>query len=426
MSLIKKKNDDKTESNKNETSTISSLFLDILTSKPSDKRKRDKGVISTSLTNIKYNIDNQRIIKVAFPVYGNPISYIDENNKKKGIMIDIWNKIWNIISNKDEYKNAKIQFFILENVNTEELLNDMINKKYDIVLGDFTPTPERIKYTFFSNKLFTEKNVGVYIKDSTVLEYNVIDKLADILRYPIIFLIIASILIAFFNYFFKTKNSSFIDVYIQTINSFLGDKSGIISGKNYNIYAKNSIFIGLISLIVILILFLFLFYMQTIVISRSLNVLQENKDPFSFPKNKRVLVAYDSPYKIELKKCCDIDVIESKNKDTSSDIKLLADEFLERHEKDNIIGFYASSPIIEYVMRNEESTLYSSKLTISPTLFSEPSKVSFMISKYNPELLYDMNDAIHTLEWNGEMEKSCKSYLDRFCRQPMSISMFFK
>lgn len=426
MSLIKKEYEDKTKSNKNETNTISSLFLNILTSKPSSKGKKDKGLTSTPTSSVKYTLDNERIIKVAFPIYGNPISYIDENNEKRGIMIDIWNKIWNIIGNKDEYKNTRIQFFVLENVNTEKLLNDMINKKYDIVLGDFTPTPERIKYTFFSNKLFTEKNVGVYVKDSTVLEYNVVDKLADILRYPIIFVIVASILITFFNYFFKTKNASFIDVYIQTINSFLGDKSGIISGKNYNIYAKNSIFIGLISLTVILILFLFLFYMQTIVISKSLNVLEENKDPFSFPKNKRVLVAYDSPYKIELKKCCDIDVIESTNKYTSSDIKLLADEFLERHEKDNIIGFYASSPIIEYVLRNEKSTLYSSKLAISPTLFSEPSKVSFMVSKYNPELLYDMNDAIHTLEWNGEMEKSCKLYLDRFCRQPMSISMFFK
>ena len=408
-----------------EYSQILNYISNILSNKKNKNSDNQKKKKKDNTIKYESSSNESQQLNIGFPIYGAPISYINENNEPDGIFIKIWTKILENLKNNSDYKNFDINLKIIENPNTEQLLKDMINNKYDIILGDYTPTPERIQYTFFSESVFTEKNVGVYINNDNEYNIDIYEKILDVLYYPLLFLIFGSILISSFNYIYKNNKSSYLNVYLQTINSFLGDKSGIITGKYYTIN-PNSIFTWLLALIIVIILFVFAFYIQTIAISKSLNILEENKDPFAFVKGKRVLIEKDSPYINTLINCCEIVPIESNN-DKSYLIQNLADEFLKRHEKDDLIGFYASSPLVNYLINSENlSQQYYSKLKVSPTIFSEPSKVSFMITKYKPQLLHDINDSIHILENNGELTKICKSELNRFCHEPMAISMFFK
>ena len=74
-----------------------------------------------------------------------------------------------------------------------------------------------------------------------------------------------------------------------------------------------------------------MFFLQTVARSKSLDIIEKNRDPFAYPNGKRVLVPKAFENSEELKKCCGITTVESnKNSNTTNS---LAKEYEKGEEK---------------------------------------------------------------------------------------------
>lgn len=367
--------------------------------------------------------ENKEVLNIAFPLFGEPISYINERGEKDGIIWTMWEKIWERLKSTNPiYQSLKVNYVVIKNPIVDDLFRDMVNKKYDIMIGDFTPSPERLVYSLFSEPLYSEKMVGVYsnVDDTGAsLDYNIWGKILDVLKIPLLVLFGFSILMAVQGYIYRRdKKDTFLDVYAQALNGIFNDGGGKLNGNVYQIVTRKNYLQWILIMIVIIFSFVILFYLQTIAISKSLDILERNNDPFAYPEGKKILVPKGFKGIEGLKNCCKIIAVESTSNDNTTEG--LAKEYEKRKDKEGIIGFYQISTVATAFLR--KNTNYSQ----SPTTFSEPNQVSFVVSKLKPEYIVLINETIHYLKWNGELNKICSKYLNRFCTQPMNISMFFK
>lgn len=367
--------------------------------------------------------ENKEVLNVAFPLFGNPVSYINDKGEKDGIIWRMWEKIWErLLLTNPLYNSITVNYIVIKNPDIDSLFRDMINKKYDIMLGDFTPSPERLLYSLFTEPLYSEKMVGVYsnIDDTgTSLDYNILTKIFQVLKYPLFIFFIISVLMAVQGYFYRrSKKDTFLDVWAQALNGIFNDGGGKLNGNVYQIITRKHYLQWVFVIIMIIFSFGILFYLQTVAISKSLDILERNKDPFAFPEGKRILVPKGFQGIESLKTCCKIIPVEAVSDDNSTES--LAKEYEKRKEKQGLIGFFQISTLVTEFLRS------NTEYTQSPTTFSEPNQVSFVVSKTKPEFVVLVNESIHYLKWNGELNLICKDILNRFCTQPMNISMFFK
>ena len=386
-----------------------------------DKSFTDKGKkIEEQETQIENNIQK---LRVAFPIFGKPLSYLNEKGEKDGMLWDIWIEIWErLIIKYPQYRSIELDYIIVKDPVADDLFRGIVNNKYDIIIGDYTPDPKRLLFSLFTEPLFSEKIVGVYknTDDSGMsLDYSIWVKIFYILRIPLLIFIIISFIMAIQGYYYRnSKKTTFLDVYAQALNAIFNDGGGKLNGNVYRIVTGKNYLQWIIMIIIIVISFASLFFLQTVAISKSLDIIEKNKDPFAFPSGKRVLVEKYFKNAEDFKKCCGIITVESNNDFNTTES--LAKEYEKRRIKDNLIGFFQNSTLVDYWIQKKE--FYS----VSPTIFSEPSDVSFAISKVKIEYLTLINESIHYLKWNGTLNKICKKYLNRFCTQPMNISVFFK
>lgn len=387
------------------------------------RREEDAQKRKKKIEDIEEVSKNKQFLNVAFPLFGDPVSFINEKGEKDGIVWRMWEKIWNRLKSTNPfYESMTVKYIIIEKPIVDDLFRDMVNKKYDIMLGDFTPSPERLVYSLFTEPLYSEKMVGVYsnIDDTgTTLDYNIWSKVLEVLKFPLLFVFGFSILMAIQGYFYRrNKNDTFLDVWAQSLNGIFNDGGGKLNGNVYQIVTRKNYFQWIFVIIMIIASFIIIFYLQTIAISKSLDILERNNDPFAYPEGKKILVPKGFAGRDSLKNCCKIISVESKSNDNTTEG--LAKEYENRKEKEGLIGFYQISTLVNTFLK--ENNNYSQ----SPTTFSEPNQTSFVISKVKPEYLVLINESIHYLKWNGELNKICTSFLNRFCTQPMNISMFFK
>ena len=369
------------------------------------------------------NEESSQTLRVAFPIFGKPLSYINEKGEKSGMIWEIWSKVWDrLLIKYPQYRSIKLDYIIIEDPVVDDLFRGIVNNKYDILIGDFTPNAERLSFSLFTEPIFTEKLVGVYknTDDSGMsLDYSIWIKIFYILRIPLLIFIIISFIMAIQGYFYRnSKKTTFLDVYAQALNAIFNDGGGKLNGNVYRIITGKNYLQWVFIMIIIIISFASLFFLQTVAISKSLDIIEKNRDPFAFPNGKRVLVPKTFENSEELKKCCGIKTVESNNNSSTTDS--LAKEYEKRRIKDGLIGFFQTSTLVDYWI--EKNEFYA----VSPTTFAEPSEVSFVISKTQPQYLQLINESLHYLKWNGTLNKICKNYLNRFCTQPMNISVFFK
>ena len=357
--------------------------------------------------------DETKQLTVAFPLFGEPSSFINKQNENDGLLWKMWSVVWeNMQKEKSEYTNIKPVIKVIENPSIEDLVQGVYNKTYDVVIGDFAENPERSKYVNFSSSFMSVKDVGVYLSDysNESIEYALLRKIMNILYYPLLILIVLSILFTIYaNFSSITKNTTFFGSYLQMFNAILGDKSGLINGSSYKIDGSRGFFIFIFGIIVVLGSFLFLFYIQSVSISKSLDLISKNKDPFAYPEGKKVLIMKGSNANNTLRDCCNMKPIESNS--DSVNIDDLAKEFLRRYKKEKLIGFYGSGNDVQKWIKNHPEFIMSS------SKFSSPTPVCFMVSKYKPALLYDINKSIHDMRWNGTLNEQCQYYINRLCYQ---------
>ena len=169
------------------------------------------------------NKESLETLRVAFPIFGKPLSYINEKGEKSGMIWEIWSKVWErLLIQYPQYRSIKLNYIIVENPVPDDLFRGIVNNKYDILIGDFTPNAERLSFSLFTEPIFTEKLVGVYknTDDSGMsLDYSIWIKIFYILRIPLLIFIIISFIMAIQGYFYRnSKKTTFLDVYAQALN----------------------------------------------------------------------------------------------------------------------------------------------------------------------------------------------------------------
>ena len=396
----------------------------VIISRIIDRRREEEGERRRKrVDDAKEVSENKEILNVAFPIFGDPVSFINDKGEKDGIVWEMWKEIWDRLKSTNPFYQAMtVKYTIIEKPIVDDLFRDMVNKKYDIMLGDFTPSPERLVYSLFTEPLYSEKMVGVYsnVDDTGVsLDYNIWSKILQVLQYPLLGLFGFSVLMALQGYYYRrNKSDTFLDVWAQALNGIFNDGGGKLNGNVYQIVTRKNYLQWFFVIIMIIVSFIILFYLQTIAISKSLDILERNNDPFAFPEGKKILVPKGFGGSEGLKNCCKIIAVESKSGDNTTEG--LAKEYEKRKKKEDLIGFYQISTLVNNFLKQ------NSNYSQSPTTFSEPNQTSFVVSKVKPEYLVLINESIHYLKWNGKLNKICSSFLNRFCTQPMNISMFFK
>ena len=349
--------------------------------------------------------ESKKIIKVAYPLYGEPMSYLSLTGAKDGLTFRAWEEVDRIMKkNGTEYK---LEYIVIKEPETDKLVEDLKSRKYDLIIGDYGTNPNFLDSVSYSSPFMSVKDVGVYLADSdTQYEYRLIRKIVSVLIWPFLGLIVLSLLSSLYAWMFS-KKINFAGAFVQMMNAILGDRGSLMSGSSYKVSPGKTLASWALSILIVIVSFVFLFYLQSIAISKSLDVISKNKDPFMFPEGKKVLVPRGSTALQNLRNCCGINTVESKSKTT--DVNSLAKEFVERRKKEKLSGFYTSGPEVSKWIGNNPD------FVMSDTKFSNPSPVSFMVSKYRPELLYEINKAMAEINWNALLKSKCKEYVNRLC-----------
>jgi hypothetical protein len=347
-------------------------------------------------------------IKVGIPILGEPILYINHSGDIDGLAYKVWQEVLKDMEKQNDTK-YDVKYVIIEKSNIEHIVEGLKQKKYDLVLGDFGIDPQRLNFINYTSPYMSVKDVGVYLNDTHAsVEYETFSRIVSLLMYPFVGLIILSIVSALYAYYVSDqKNTNLAGSFVQMMNGILGDRGGLLNGPAFIIRPGKTFFSWLVAIFVILLSFAFLFYIQSVAISKSLHIISNSKDPFTYPQNKKVLVPKGSPAILSLKECCNIDVIEAKS--DKSDVESIANEFLKRHKKEHLIGFYHSGIETSYWKKDHK------QFAISESAFSSPSPVSFMTSKFKPELLYIINKSIAEVAWESILNDQCKKFIGRVC-----------
>jgi len=349
--------------------------------------------------------ENKKKIKIAYPIYGEPMSHLTMTGAKDGLTFRAWEEV-----NKSMIKNGveyDIEYVVVKEPKVDELVEGIKTRKYDMVIGDYGTNPNFLNDVSYTSPFMSIKDVGVYPEDSDAqYEYRLVKKIASVLLWPFLGLILLSLISSIYAYLFS-RRFHFAGAFIQMMNGILGDRGSLISGNSFKVRPGKTVAAWALSILLLISSFAFLFYLQSIAISKSLDIISKNKDPFMFPEGKKVLVPRGATALQTLKDCCNIVTVEAKSKTT--DVATIAKEFTERAKKEDLVGFYHSGPEVSKFIENNRNFI------MSDTKFSNPSPVSFMVSKYRPELLYEVNKGIAEVNWSGVLNDTCKEYINRLC-----------
>ena len=366
--------------------------------------------INNNLEGFENNKKTDKIvINVAVPMYGEPTSYVNQAGQLDGLTYNIWLHILKDL----ERRNGNIydvKYIVVNKPDTEILIDGLKSRKYDIVLGNFANDPTRLQYIDYSTPFMSVKDVGVYtlLNDDDALDQRVFRKVLSVLYYPFIGLIILSLFSAIYAYYANSlKRKNFSGAFIQMMNGILGDRGGLLNGPSFVIKSGTGVITWILALLVVILSFVFLFYLQSVAISKSLDIISQNKDPFSYPEGKKVLVSHGSPHSNILKSCCGVIPVEAKS--IGQDVETLSREYLQRYKKENIVGFYHSGMEVSVWIKEHPMFI------MSDSKFSSPSPVSFMVTKYKPEFLYEINKSISNIQWDNILNDTCKKFIGRLC-----------
>lgn len=344
-------------------------------------------------------------IKAAFPIYGAPMSFINNSGEKDGLIFEAWKEVLQKLkANGHEYN---VTYTVIDEPIFEELVDGLKTRKYDVIIGDYGTNPAYMNSVSYSSPFMSVKDVGVYSEDEdSHFEYKILKKVGGVLFWPFVGLILLSLISSLYAIIFS-KKSNFAGAFVQMMNGILGDRGALMTGTQFTVKPGKTFIVWIVSILVLLVSFVFLFYIQSIAISKSLDIISKNKDPFLFPEGKRILVPHGSTALTHLKTCCSIDTVEAKTKKAS--VELIAKEFIERKKKDKLDGFYHSGPEVSKFIKSNPQFI------MSDTQFSVPSPVSFMISKFRPEFMYEINKSIAEVNWDGLLNPSCELHINRLC-----------
>ena len=330
---------------------------------------------------------------------GYPYAFYDKTQETyEGFAVDIMRKLF-----KDLKLKTKITWVSKEDTNFNQTIKDVAAGKYDIGIGNFGTTAERIKLINFTHPLYLTDSSLVYRKGSEISYFALFKNILKIWVKPFSLIFFATIILGFLSYHIKGRYSSRKNVFRWhfwgTIAALLGEPGTVVDQSDVS--NKFSIFIGLIVLALT-------FYMGTYLTALTTKAALKHTDkydPFDPSitegiKNKRILVNKGTYYATEVKRHNGIPILKNRNEDG---VELLI-------KNKNIDGYWNDTGYI--IKEIEDRPDYQINYSVWSNIESGIGTTSFIVNKKYTTLLRRMNKIILLLHKKRYIEGQCSNWMD--------------
>ena len=308
-----------------------------------------------------------------------PSSYIDINNKVRGLMPSIWYYISKKLSKKYIFK----EIIINENIDWAEYLDKVSKKEYDIIIAGYWIIPDRLKNGTFTKGILLNAPRIVYQNDiqDKIIPKKYIKYIFKIWYKPILLLITICLFLCVFYYLYRSwrfEKSSLILFF------------GVIVNKNNLDTRKMSNIERIIILITIYFLTLF-------IVSYTLQYTVSTQDNFRLIDNDITGMTFyvqNGSYSVELLK---------KYGAIPLEVKEPYIEYNRNRFNKNINGYIFDDIDIDGVLLHKDK-----EFSIS-NIFKQWYYVGFPINNENKELIADINNLIEEMKVKGKIYEQCQN-----------------
>ena len=342
-----------------------------------------------------YNSGSNRNIKV-FVITGHKsigveTAYKYKTNDGKYKYDGFLYKIFKIIA--ERLKN-KYTFDIIygkpEEQNYDQLVKDVHNDKYDMVVGGFYQTFGREKLVNFTIPLMLNANSILHLKDKNNFKI-MMDLMIDIIK-PITLLMILGGVFGYIFHRLEPKKSTLKRTILKTISAFFGNMDYFSDKKDISFRAI------LFIIVVMMIAFTIIHIVQARLTTLNINLDKEYGKLDLKNLNKYKLLGFDGWADTQklIKRGANVKVL--KNMSQKDGV-----EYYLQHRKE--FSGLITSHTAAWAFATENKNLLISYEGLG--LEAE----SFIINKHKPQLLEDMNQNILDLRQDGLLHSVCSTYI---------------
>jgi ABC-type amino acid transport substrate-binding protein len=310
----------------------------------------------------------------------------DEKQKEyvaNGIAVKIWERV------ADKYNlNYEYICINLDDLTYDDIINDVSDDKYDVVLGDFTLASRRLSKVFFTRAYYLSE-IKVFKKKTKTFLKNLLTNKFLILLFLIFFIIIIT-----YTFILRhIKHISFFKAFVRVYKEFFTNEIYFLDSGIHNNTTK------LINITWSLSRFTFFAVIITQLITIILDTNQEFISPQEFENVKEINVLAGTTYVDFVKKLGKIPILNDSH-----------DEIMKKliNSDGNVYWLNETQKAIKLLGKYD----IKYETTINQNFNDEN---SIIVNKNHPDLLEKIDLIITELQDNGELIKICKGYLpDRF------------
>ena len=342
--------------------------------------------------------DKGKEYSVVVLLSGYPYAYYDKTQETyEGFAVDIMRKLF-----KDLKLKPKIKWMRKHDVNFNQTVKDVAAGKYDLAVGNFAMTADRIKKVSYTHPIYLTDSSLVYREDESSY-HNLVQSILKIWIKPFSIIFILAVIIGFVSYFLKgryaTKKHKLRWHLWGTLAALLGEPGTVIDESDVTNYFSLAV-----GLLILAIAFYIGSYLTAITTKAALKH-TANYDPFDPAtsygiKNKRILVNKGTNYIEIVKKYGGIPVL--KERDTDG-VKILTDN-------KKVDGYLNDTG---YIIKEKEDRpdfqVSYSKWAESETGIGT---IAFILNKSKTKLLRMINRHILKLHKIRFIEMQCSNWMD--------------
>lgn len=275
--------------------------------------------------------------------------------------------------------------------NYDQLVNDVNNGKYDLIVGGFYQTIGREKLVNFTIPLMLNANSILHYKNTNTIK--IISNLLFGILKPIMILIILGLIFGYFFHKIEPKKSTLKRTILKTISAFFGNMD-YFSDKN-NISLNGMIFITITMIVAFTIIHIVQARLTTLNISLEKDLGKIDVSNLS----KYKFLGFDGWADTQklIKRGARVKILKNMS------IKEGVDYYLKNYKEFN--GGLITSHTAAWAFTNTNNKL----LITYEGLGLEPE--SFIINKNKPQLLEDINQNILDLKENGILTSICNTHI---------------
>jgi ABC-type amino acid transport substrate-binding protein len=348
--------------------------------------------------------------KIAIYLHGN-FAYLNSSCKLEGLFVDMWEPIKKHIINDyvkhngNEPNEDNIYIFtIIKEMLYDESVLDVSNGVYDMIIADYDITMPRQEKVLYTTPVMTDKDVIVYKPvNNDMLTTNVFTKLFKKWSAMFIYMVLICLIVGTILYLVNGRTNSIHKSIFSVFTGIAGSIGSISEQKQTSGYSS-LFFIYLIILFVVVVSLV----IKSFLISQALIIYSTHSDPHKYNlTNKNILVAQGTSFVERLKKygAKPIEFIMTK----STTVDEIAQEYLSRHDKDKLSGFYV--PWLDV----KKWLSHHPEFRVSPIYYMHENVTSFIVNPNKPQLLTIVNKAIYENYSTHAFDDVCKKYMDRSC-----------